>query len=396
MNLFLLTFFVIYGAVHLYLLLRARQCCPMQHKGALALLCWLVLMVAAPVAVRLLEREGYEAAARLTAYIGYGWMGWLFLFVVLMTALDLVRLGRHLLCYFVRLPAVRLLEPRPRFWLCVLVALGVCGYGLYEAQQLRVEQVTLVTDKLPPGTPRLRIAQISDLHIGLIVREQQVRHMLAALEAAKPDLLVATGDIVDGHVSHFDGVSDLFRQLAPPLGMLAIPGNHEYYAGFGQSRNFLERSGFTLLRGAGQAVGTQIWAVGVDDPVAAQRGEFRSGDEQQLLGQAANGRFVLLLKHRPTVAPQSRGQFDLQLSGHVHKGQIVPFNLLTWLQFPVRAGLTALPERGWLYVSRGTGTWGPPIRFLAPPEVTLIDLVPSATSTASAGRSSRSDGSRRR
>ncbi|MDD2501771.1 MAG: metallophosphoesterase, partial [Geobacter sp.] len=81
--------------------------------------------------------------------------------------------------------------------------------------------------------------------------------------------------------------------------------------------------------------------------------------------------------HRPVVDQKSIGQFDLQLSGHVHKGQIFPFNLLTWLNFPVRAGMNQLAGASRLYVSRGTGTWGPPIRFLAPPELTVIDLEPA-------------------
>lgn len=376
MNLFLLVFFLVYGSAHGYFLLRARQCCPLGTAGTVALAVWLLLMVVAPLAVRLLERDGYETLARLTAYLGYSWMGFLFLFVSLMTVLDLLRFGRYIATYFLRVPTMTLFEPRPLFWCCTLVALGISLYGVYEASHLHVEQVTIPTDKLPPGAARLRIAQISDLHVGLIVRERQVQRVVAAIAAGNPDLVVATGDIVDGHVSHFDGVSELFKRLQPRLGMLAVPGNHEYYAGLGQARQFLERSGFRFLRGEGVAAGERLWVVGVDDPTAVRFNGFHDDDEQRLLAAAPRDRFVLLLKHRPVVLPASTGQFDLQLSGHVHKGQIFPFNLLTWLNFPVRAGLSRYPHQAWLYVSRGTGTWGPPIRFLAPPEVTLIDLVP--------------------
>jgi len=116
--------------------------------------------------------------------------------------------------------------------------------------------------------------------------------------------------------------------------------------------------------------------VGLDDPAAGRFGSFNDA-EQLLLSAAPRDRFVMLLKHRPVVNKESIGKFDLQLSGHVHKGQIAPFNLLTWIQFPVRAGLNRLPHNSYLYVNRGTGTWGPPMRFLAPPEVTVIDLLPS-------------------
>ncbi len=101
----------------------------------------------------------------------------------------------------------------------------------------------------------------------------------------------------------------------------------------------------------------------------------REVPEKALLSKVPSDRFTLLLKHRPAVDPESLGLFDLQLSGHVHKGQIFPFNLLTHLFYPVRTGFTLYPQNAALYVSRGTGTWGPPIRFLAPPEVTVIELI---------------------
>lgn len=389
MNLFLLVFFLIYGSAHGYFLLRAWQGLALGRNGVLLLSAWLLAMVVAPLAVRLLERDGHERMAQACAYVGYVWMGFLFLFLSLMLLLDLVRLSHYLASFFVRVPAVALFAPRPLFLFCCLSAALIAGYGWFEAQAVRTEQVVLPTAKLPAGATRVRIALISDLHVGLIVRDERVSRVVEAIRRAAPDMVVATGDIVDGHVSHVDGVSEMFRGLTPPLGMFAVYGNHEYYAGFGQATSFLQRSGFRLLRGEQSEVDQFLTVVGVDDPVASQRGEFRPEDELRLLGAVPADRFVLLLKHRPVVADASRGLFDLQLSGHVHKGQVFPFNLLTWLHFPVRAGLTRLAEGGWLYISRGSGTWGPPIRVLAPPEVTIIDLVPTSISSAAQyGRSS--------
>lgn len=382
MNLFLLIFFLIYGSAHGYFMLRAWQGFALGRFGTAALTVWLLAMVVAPLAVRLLEREGHELLAQACAYIGYSWMGFLFLFVSLMLVLDLLRCSKYLASFFVRVPAVALFAPRPLFLFCCVLALLITAYGWFEAQTVRTEHLVLPTAKLPGTAGRVRIALISDLHVGLIVRDDRVSRVLDAVRRAAPDMLVATGDIVDGHVSHFDGVSEMFRGLAPPQGMFAVYGNHEYYAGFGQATSFLHRSGFQLLRADRRDVGEFLSVVGVDDAAARQRGEFRADDEARLLAAVPQGRFVVLLKHRPEVAAASRGRFDLQLSGHVHKGQIVPFNLLTWLNFPVRAGLSRLTEGGWLYVSRGSGTWGPPIRVLSPPEVTVIDLVPTSTSSA--------------
>lgn len=382
MNLFLLTFFLIYGSAHGYFLLRAWQGLAPGRSGMLLLGVWALLMVLAPLTVRLLEREGHEQLARVSAYIGYSWMGFLFLFFSLMLLLDILRGVRYLGAFFIRMPAVPLFAPRPMFLFCCLAALLIAVYGWFEALQIKVEHLVIPTSKLPAGAARVRIVQITDLHVGLIVRDGRVSRVVQAIRQADPDLVVATGDFVDGNVAHFDGVSEMFRGLAPPLGMVAVYGNHEYYVGFGQATTFLQRSGFDLLRAGCRDAGDYLTVVGVDDPAAGQSGEFRDNDEQRLLKSVPAERFVLLLKHRPVVSPDSQGRFDLQLSGHVHKGQIFPFNLLTWLSFPVKAGLNPLAGGGALYVNRGSGTWGPPIRFLAPPEVTVIDLVPTSTSSA--------------
>lgn len=387
MSLFLLTFFLVYGSAQGYFLLRAWQGLSLGRCGAAWLSLWLLAMVLAPVAVRLLEREGHERLARTAAYIGYCWMGFLFLFVSLMLVLDLLRFGRYLAAFFVRLPSLPLFEPRPLFVTVAALAVGIALYGWFEALQLRTVYLVLPTAKLPAGSPRVRIVQLSDLHVGLIVRDGRVQKVVQAVRQAAPDLVVATGDMVDGHVGHFDGVAELFRGIAPPLGMFAVTGNHEYYAGIGQATAFLKQCGFQLLRNEHREVGPYLTLVGVDDPASGQPDQ--SSIEGRLLAEVPQRRFVLLLKHRPEIAAASRGRFDLQLSGHVHGGQIFPFSLLTWLRFPLMAGLHRLSEGEALYVSRGCGTWGPPIRFLEPPEVTVIDLVPTSTSSAAPyGRSS--------
>ena len=124
--------------------------------------------------------------------------------------------------------------------------------------------------------------------------------------------------------------------------------------------------------------GVVINFAGAYDPAGRSYGLEGWISERELLQGLSHEAFTLFLKHRPVVDQGAIGLFDLQLSGHVHKGQIFPFNLITWLFYPVRVG-KMVPENGsHLYVSRGSGTWGPPIRFLAPPEITVIELVHEA------------------
>ncbi len=372
MTLFVITFLAIYGSAHGYFFLKARAV----GIGIPAMALFLTVMVAAPIMVRFLERAGHETAARVMAYIGYCWMGFLFLFVVSAALLDLGRLAAWLVGTLLRRDIPIPLAGTAGFLLPCCLAAGISIYGWFEALNIRPERVTLVTSKLPPGIERLRIVQISDVHVGLIVREERIRRIVATIREANPDLLVSTGDLVDGHVSHFNGIAELFRELHPRYGAFAVPGNHEYYVGIDQANAFTERAGFTLLPGRTAEVAAMITIAGVDDPAAARFGPISQEKEAALLAPLSRQRFILFLKHRPVIDPSSVGLYDLQLSGHVHKGQIFPFNILTYLNFPVRAGLTRLAAESSIYVSRGTGTWGPPIRFLAPPEVTVIDLVP--------------------
>lgn len=140
--------------------------------------------------------------------------------------------------------------------------------------------------------------------------------------------------------------------------------------------DFTEKAGFSVLRGKGVNVSDMITIVGVDDPVGKGYNLFKDVSEKELLSEHAGGKFTLLLKHRPIVDKDALGLFDLQLSGHVHKGQIFPFSLITRLYYRYTdSGKLRLLDNSYLYVSRGSGTWGPPIRFLSPPEVTVIELV---------------------
>lgn len=374
MSLFLAIFFLLYGGMHYFAFRKVRMAIPLSAAAVSCLIAFMVLMVFAPIIVRLLEREGLEAAAVPVAYAGYLWMGFLFLFCTVMLAGDV---AHFLLRFCARLLhrdlATGLTDYHALFIACA-VSLGVLIYGYGEALSIRVERVVVPTYKLPPMVESLRIVQVSDVHLGLMVRERRLEKIVSLIEKEKPDLLVSTGDLLDGQTDGMGELSAALDNVRPPLGKFAVTGNHEYYAGIEESLDFLSRAGFTVLHGEMRTLGELLAVAGVDDPTAARFGDAKIPDDQ-VLRLVPGHRFVVFLKHRPVVAPEAVGLFDLQLSGHIHKGQIFPFGLLTRLFYPAKTGLSRIADSCWLYVSRGTGTWGPPVRFLAPPEVTVIDLV---------------------
>ena len=162
-----------------------------------------------------------------------------------------------------------------------------------------------------------------------------------------------------------------------PYGKFAVTGNHEFYVGIERSLEFTRKAGFKILREEAVIIPGIITIAGIDDEAVRgwQKGENKS--EQDLCLHIDKSQYTVLLKHRPVPYTGSLCVYDLQLSGHTHKGQIFPFYLITKLFFSQYAGFYQLNNNSALYVSRGTGTWGPPIRFLAPPEVTIIDIVRS-------------------
>jgi uncharacterized protein len=374
--LFFSTFALLYAALHGYVLWKARRGFRFGTAFKWGSGLFILFMLSAFFLVRLLEGWGYEGPAQKLAYVGFTWMGFLFILFCACVAEDLYRLGTA--------AAERLLEkdlrrwrwnPRHAFVAVVLCAAGITVYGYFEALNIRTGHVEIGTPKIPARTGRIRIVQISDVHLGLIVREARARRMLEAVKAARPDVLVSTGDLVDGQADNLMRVSALFRDVSAPHGKFAVTGNHEYYAGIQKSLALIESAGFTILRGEALDILPGLSVAGVDDPAGMGNILYRRVSERALLAGLPQEGFRLLLKHRPFVDGDAQGHFDLQLSGHTHKGQIFPFSLIIKLMYPIYAGLLNLPEGSLLYVSRGTGTWGPPIRFLAPPEVTVIDLV---------------------
>ena len=376
MSLFFLVFFLIYGGTHLYFFLKVKAALSPGFPASLFLALFLLLMVITPVQVRVLENQGLETFARFAAYTGYLWMGFIFLFFSASLAIDIYHGLLHGAGFFFHRDFSALfLAKRTALFLPLALGMATALYGYFEARDIRTERVVINTPKIPRAVGKLTIVQISDVHLGLIVREERLKRIIAEINGASPDLLVSTGDLVDGQINRMTGLAELLQDIRPRFGKFAVTGNHEVYAGLDQAVGFTERAGFKVLRNEGSTAGGLINVVGVDDPAIGRVTHSRPVPEKTLLLKVPSDRFTLLLKHRPAVDQESLGLFDLQLSGHVHKGQIFPFNLLTYLFYPVRTGFALYPQNSALYVSRGTGTWGPPIRFLAPPEVTVIELI---------------------
>ena len=327
--------------------------------GAVVLVAWLPLIALITARRTAGERNGRGRGftIRVLDWVAYTAMGLSSLLIVSFFATDLLRL--------------------PASATVVLVVVGAAAFltlvGMILARRPLVVRVTVPIADLPSDLAGFRILQLSDLHIGPTIRRPFVDAVVDRANALRPDLVAVTGDVADGLVPELrEHVAPLGR-LRAPHGAYFVTGNHEYYWDVRGWTRELERLGIAVLsnehriveRGAGR-----LLVAGVTDLSAAS-------DPAAAVAGAPPSDVRVLLAHQPrsAFAAQAAG-YDLQLSGHTHGGQYFPFNLLVRLFQPFVAGLHRL-ESMWLYVSRGTGYWGPPLRLGAPAEITLLELVPA-------------------
>jgi len=373
---FISVFLTLYGLLHAYAFLKVRGAFSLGRWGGVSLALFMAFMVLCPILVRVLERYGMESVPKVLAYAGYTWMGLLFLFVCTAFVIDIYGL---LLSVITRVfhwdPGQWMPSSRITFFIPLAVSVLVGVYGQVEALNIRTERIVIKSPKIPEKVGKVRIVQISDVHLGLIMGEWRLERILREVRRAHPDILVSTGDLLDGQINDISRMADQINGIRTPYGKYAVTGNHEFYAGIGRSLAFTKEAGFTVLRGEELEIPGVIVMAGVDDVAANRFGRQGKVSDKQLLSDLPGDRFVVLLKHRPLVESGSEGLFDLQLSGHTHGGQIFPFSLIIKLLYPIDKGLLPLSDGAFLYVNQGSGTWGPPMRFLVPPEVSIIDLV---------------------
>jgi uncharacterized protein len=373
---FLSVLIALYGSLHFLAFWTARRAFHFSKRVGVALGLFMGGMVICPILVRVVESQGMESLARGLAFVGYTWMGFLFLFVAAALLLDIYRGVVFLVSLATGRRSVNgKLSPKAVFFLCLGTAFVLGMYAQIEARWVQTEHIVILSPKIPKEVGRLRIVQISDVHLGLIMGKRQLSRILNVVRAAKPDILVSTGDLLDGQIDGIEELAEAFQEIKPPHGKYAVNGNHEYYVGIERSRKFCKKAGFTLLNNETFDIPGILVMAGVDDLTANRFGHYGKPTEKQLLSKWPRDRFVVVLKHRPLLDEASKGLFDLQLSGHTHRGQIFPFSLIVKMLYPIDAGLLNLANGAFLYVSRGSGTWGPPMRLLAPPEVTIIDLM---------------------
>ncbi|WP_199753231.1 metallophosphoesterase [Actinoplanes sp. ATCC 53533] len=266
----------------------------------------------------------------------------------------------------------RLLLARGAAIFAGLTAVGTTGYGVKSALgPPQLDRVQLPMAKLPRAMDGTRLAVVSDIHLGPLTGAQHAGRIVNLINSVNADIVCIVGDLVDGTVAELGRFAAPLADIESRRGAYFVTGNHEYYSGYQEWVAEVARLGVRPLRNERLEIGGLDLA-GVNDIGGVEFGD--GPDLRRALGDRDVGRPVVLMAHQPVVARDAAPfGVDLQVSGHTHGGQMVPFNLLVPLQQPVVSGFGEVDGVP-VYVTNGAGFWGPPVRVGAPPQVTVIEL----------------------
>jgi len=332
-----------------------------------------VLLLATPATMGLHRRieAPWADAVTAAAYVGFGLFLFLLFYVV---ARDVVWIGFR--------AAGRPSAPRRRLWLrrtsiaVIAVSLASLAIGMWQALgEPRVIRVSVPIAGLPPALEGFRIVHLSDIHLGPWKKRRDLARLVEIANRLEPDIVAITGDLVDGSVAFRGRDAEPLKDLNAPA-FFAI-GNHDVYSGAREWSALLESLGVAVLAGDYRLVpvgSENVLVAGLVDPAMARAAPPRARDPALLVAGDGPASFRILIAHRNADAfAAAAAGFDLQLSGHTHGGQFFPATLIIPRLHPFPAGLRRWRDM-WLYTSTGVGFWGPPVRFLNPPEIALIEL----------------------
>jgi predicted MPP superfamily phosphohydrolase len=375
-----------------------RLIVPAAFGAPINIILWgiLVVCVMLPFLPVILRFNGIENSwidtLSWVAYLSFGFLTIVFAFLVVRDIGWLLTIGAQKSFYLLRglfgsdNAVADVTDPERRRFLVNSMNLGILGitgamtgYGLYSAlRKPDVVEITIPIRNLPGEFDGFRIVQITDIHVGPTIKRSFVQSVVDKVNALKPDLVALTGDLVDGSVRQLRGDVTPLSELSAPHGRYFITGNHEYYSGVKQWIDEAARLGFDVLLNEHRVIergDSKLLLAGVTDYSGGQFGKDHVSDPAKALDGAPNGPAKILLAHQPkSIFAAARAGFDFVISGHTHGGQYFPYHFLAALVQPYVSGLHKHGDTQ-IYVSRGTGFWGPQIRIGAKSEITVHRLV---------------------
>ncbi|TGL47310.1 metallophosphoesterase [Leptospira kemamanensis] len=337
---------------------------------------------------RVSKREKTQTFFAYLSFTNFGFFSILFTLVLVMDLLRIVNLGvisdysqflfTTLLRFGIPIDGVTEVKNFSLAFSTIVVATALSSLGFYNAHvRLLIKQTKIPVNNLHPNLQNFKIVQISDVHIGPTIKERFLRRVVGKINAQNPDVVVITGDLVDGPAAtlkhHLKPLADIKSQY----GTYYVTGNHEYYSGVLSWLPEIESLGIHVLLNANKKIQVgeaQLLIAGVTDLTAGSMIKSHQTNPKRAMEGGENCDYKILLAHQPNSIYEANAVgFDLQISGHTHGGQFFPGNFLIYFAQKFVAGLHRYKGTQ-IYVSRGTGYWGPPFRLGAPSEISVLSL----------------------
>lgn len=396
MTLFFLIFFSISALLAIYMSWRLFSNTAVRRIWKIAIALGIVGTLFLPVLMIMLRRSGVDNGfidvLVWSGYLGVGFLSFVFTYLVIRDVLWLPAAAFDKIKTRIsksnpkKSASNPIKNPSRRGFLVKSMNYGIVataalstGYGIAEARQTpAVKEVPIPIKGLPEDFEGFRIVQLTDIHISPTFRRSSVEEIVAVVNTLNADIVALTGDLVDGTVDQLaDDVAPLGK-IKSARGNYFVTGNHEYYSGVIEWIAEMRRLDFTVLINEHRLITrgkSKLLLAGVTDYREGRMLPDHRSDPQKALNAAPQTDIKILLAHQPkSIFAAARAGYDLQISGHTHGGQFFPWNLVVGFTQPYVSGLNQHGDTQ-IYVSRGTGYWGPPVRVGSPSEITLIKLV---------------------
>jgi len=368
------TVLLIYFSVNFLIYTRGLQAFSISPAWRKTYIITFWLIVASFVIGEILEHTHSSLIGEWIYRIGAFWLAFMLYFTLAILLIDFVRLLNY---FFHFLPEI---TQNFRFRLGIItiavVSLIVIA-GHINALNTRVKEISLNIPKKVTGNHQMKIVMASDIHLGALIGENREEHLVSIITKQKPDLVLLCGDLVDGDVGAAlrKNLGRHFQEIRTPMGVYAIPGNHEYIGGIKKTLPYLESINIKLLRDKVLVLPNGVQLVGRDDRDNRTMGEGTGRKSLKELMTGLDKTFpIIVMNHQPFDLDEAvKEDVDLHLSGHTHHGQLWPFNYMTKAIFELSWGYLKKGNTNF-YVSSGFGSWGPPVRLGNTPEVVVFNL----------------------
>ncbi|NUN10830.1 MAG: metallophosphoesterase [Ignavibacteriaceae bacterium] len=367
--------FSFYGVINAYIFFRLSPVFPEEYFGLFTIT--FIVIALAYLLGRRLEKKYGGSVTRFVVYLGAFYMGAMVYLLLGFFLTELVYTTNVLIPDSRKLVDFVNAENR-RILILSIVSVSVLTVimGYINARLVRIKELKLEIKKNGGQLECLKLAVVSDIHLGTIIGPRRLRGLKDKLNSMAPDIILFPGDILDEDLEVVirNDLGSLLREIKSKYGIYAVNGNHEYIGGVGAADGYLTEHGINLLRDETVLIDNSFYIIGRED-ISSNRFAGKKRKQLNELMEGINKELpLIMLDHQPFKLNQAEeNKIDLQLSGHTHHGQLFPFNFITKKVYEVSYGYKKKGDTHY-YVSCGFGTWGPPIKTTARPEIVVIDL----------------------